>query len=180
MASEQGGLRAAVQPAALRAAMKPSRPVFRDPWDSPIDIFSSYLVVSIVDPLLLFAGGELTSAIFGFDSHWPRGVFMAAAVVGAAGYITIVGRARSSLSVDVLAITAWVLLGLLVAPIVGLALPVGVALACYGVLLLGILVFVRQFGRWETDFVRSLSWPVTWSLLALLFAYCAYELLLYP
>jgi hypothetical protein len=101
-------------------------------------------------------------------------------VVGAAGYITIVGRARSSLSVDVLAIAAWVLLGLLVAPIVGLALPVGVALACYGVLLLGIFVFVRQFGRWETDFVRSLSWPVTWTLLALLFAYCAYELLLYP
>jgi hypothetical protein len=180
MASEQGGLRAAVQPAALKAAMKPSRPVFRDPWDSPIDIFSSYLAISIVDPLLLFAGGELTSAIFGFDSHWRLGVYMAAAVVGAAGYITIVGRARSSLSVDVLAITAWVLLGLLVAPIVGLALPAGVALACYGVLLLGILVFVRRFGRWETDFVRSLSWPLTWTLLALFFAYCAYELLLYP
>ena len=160
--------------------MKPSRPVFRDPWDSPLDIFSSYVAVSIVDPLLLFAGGELTSAIFGFDSHWRLGVYMAAAVVGAAGYITIVGRARSSLSVDVLAIAVWVLLGLLVAPIVGLALPTGVALACYGLLLVGILVFVRRFGRWETDFVRSLSWPLTWTLIAVFFAYCAYELLLYP
>jgi hypothetical protein len=180
MASEKGDLRAALQPAALRAALKPSRPVFRDPWDSPIDIFSSYVVVSIVDPLLLYAGGELTSAIFGFDSYWPLGVFMAAAVVGAAGYITIVGRARSSLSVDVLAIAVWVLLGLLVAPIIGLALPVGVALACYAVLLLVILVFVRRFGRWETDFLRSLSWPITWCLLAVFFAYTAHELLMYP
>jgi hypothetical protein len=180
MASEKGDLRAALQPAALRAAMRPSRPVFRNPWDSPIDIFSSYVVVSIVDPLLLFAGGELTSAIFGFDSYWPLGVFIAAAVVGAAGYITIVGRARSSLSVDIVAIGVWVLLGLLVAPIIGLALPVGVALACYGVLLVVILIFVRRFGRWETDFLRSLSWPITWTLLAVFFAYTAHELLMYP
>jgi hypothetical protein len=176
---QQRTFRAAVQPAALRAALKPRRPVFRNPWDSEVDMFSSYFAVSVVDPLLLFAGGELTSAVFGFDSHWPLGVFMAAALVGAAGFITIVGRERTSLSVDVLAITAWVLLGLLVAPVLGLALPVGAALASYGVLLLVILVFVRRFGRWETAFLRTLSWPITWSLLALFFAFCAHQLVLY-
>jgi hypothetical protein len=176
---EQTTFRAAVQPAALRAALKPRRPVFRNPWDSEIDMFSSYFAVSVVDPLLLFAGGELTSAVFGFDSHWPLGVFMAAALVGAAGFITIVGRERTSLSVDVLAITAWLLLGLLIAPVVGLALPRGAALASYGVLLVVILVFVRRFGRWETAFLHTLSWPITWSLLALVFAFSAHQLVLY-
>ena len=175
----QRTFRAAVQPEALRAALRPRRPVFRNPWDSEIDMFSSYFAVSVVDPLLLFAGGELTSAVFGFDSYWPLGVFMAAALVGAAGFITIVGRERTSLSVDVLAITAWVLLGLLVAPVLGLALPRGAALVSYGVLLLVILVFVRRFGRWETAFLRTLSWPVTWSLLALFFAFSAHQLVLY-
>jgi hypothetical protein len=39
---------------------------------------------------------------------------------------------------------------------------------------------VRRFGRWETDFLRSLSWPITWTLLAVFFAYTAHELLMYP
>ena len=69
-------------------------------------------------------------------------MFLAAALVGAAGFITITGRERTSLSVDALAITAWFLLGLVVAPVIGLALPSGAAIACYGVLLLLILVYV--------------------------------------
>jgi len=142
-------------------------------------MFSAYVAVTVIDPLLLYLGGKLTSAIFGFSSHWRLGIFMAAALVGAAGFITIVGRERSRFAVDVLAIGAWLLLGLVVAPILGLALPTGVAIACYAVLLVGILVFVLRFGRWETAFIRTLSWPVIWSLLALLFAYCAYELILY-
>jgi hypothetical protein len=47
-------------------------------------------------------------------------------------------------------------------------------------LLLAVLVYVLRFGRWETAFVRTLSWPVTWSLLALFFAFSADRLLLYP
>jgi hypothetical protein len=172
-------LRAALQPEALRAALKPRRPVFGNPWDSTVDIFSCYVAVSVVGPLLLYLGGEATSAIFGFNSRWPLGVFMAAAVVGAAGFITIVGRERTSLSVDVLAIAAWLLLGFVVAPVLGLAISITAALVCYGVLLLIILVFVRRFGLWETEFLRSLSWPVTWSLLALFFAYSAHQLVLY-
>ena len=171
--------RAALEPEALRAALIPRRPVFRNPWDSEVDMFSAYLAVSFVVPLLLFCGGKLMSSIFGFSSRWPLGIFMAAALVGAAGLITIVGRERTSLSVDVLAITAWLLLGLVVAPILGLALSTGAAIACYGVLLLVILVYVLRFGRWETAFLRTLSWPVIWSLLALFFAFSAYQLILY-
>jgi hypothetical protein len=171
--------RAALEPEALRAALIPRRPVFRNPWDSEVDMFSAYLAVSFVVPLLLFCGGKLMSSIFGFGSRWPLGIFMAAALVGAAGLITIVGRERTSLSVDVLAITAWLLLGLVVAPILGLALSTGAAIACYGVLLLVILVYVLRFGRWETAFLRTLSWPVIWSLLALFFAFSAYRLILY-
>jgi hypothetical protein len=104
---------------------------------------------------------------------------MVAALVGAAGFMTIVGRQRTRLSVDVLAISAWVLLGLVVAPIVGLAPPTGVAIGCYAVLLLGIFVYVLRFGHWETAFLRTVSWPVTWSLLALFFAYCAHRLVFY-
>jgi hypothetical protein len=172
-------LRAALQPAALRAALKPSRPVFRNPWDSTVDMFSCYVAVGFIDPLLLFCGGQITSSIFGFNSRWPLGVFMTAALVGAAGFMTIVGRERTSLSVDVVAITAWLLLGLVVAPILGLAISSAAALVSYGVLLLVILVFVRRFGQWETEFRRTLSWPVTWSLLALFFAYSAHQLVLY-
>jgi hypothetical protein len=119
------------------------------------------------------------AAIFGFSSHWRLGVFMAAALVGAAGFITIVGRERTGISVDVLAITAWVVLGLVVAPIVGLAPPAGIAIAIYAVLLVLIFAYVVLVGRWQTGFLRTVSWPVTWSLLALFFAYSAYKLILY-
>ena len=100
---------------------------------------------------------------------------MAAALVGAAGFITIAGRERTSLSVDVLAITAWLVLGVVVAPVLGLALPSWAAIASYGALLLVILVYVLRYGRWETPFLRSVSWPVTWSLLALFFAWIAHQ-----
>jgi hypothetical protein len=143
-------------------------------------MFFCFLVVSVVDPLLLWCGGELTSSIFGFGSHWRLGVFMAAALVGAAGFITIEGRQRTNLSVDILAITAWLLLGLVIAPILGLALPTAAAIACYAVLLAVVLIYVLRFGRWRTPFARTLSWPVTWSLLALFFAFSAHRLLLYP
>jgi hypothetical protein len=118
-------VRAALQPSALRAALTLRRPVFGNPWDSEVDMFACYAAVSVIDPLLLWCGGELMSSIFGFGSRWPLGVFLAAALVGAAGFMTIVGRERTSLSVDVLAITAWVLLGVVVAPVLGLALPRG-------------------------------------------------------
>ncbi len=135
-------------------------------------MFACFVAVSCIGPLLIWCGGELMSAIFGFGSHWRLGVFMAAALVGAAGFITIVGRERTSLSVDVLAITAWLLLGL--------APPAGAAIAGYAVLLLAILVYVLRFSRWETAFLRSVSWPITWSLLALFFAFAAYRLILFP
>lgn len=172
-------LRAALQGPALRAALVPSRPVFANPWDSENDMFACYVAISVVDPLLLWAGGKLMGAIFGFDSHWPIGLFMIAALVGAAGFMTIVGRRRTSLSVDVLAIAAWVVLGLIVAPVIGLALPVGVAIACYAVLLVAILVYVLRFGQWETAFLRTVTWPITWSLLALFFAFAAYRLIFF-
>jgi hypothetical protein len=173
-------LRAALQPSALRAALIPRRPVFGNPWDSAVDMFACYVAVSVMNPLLLWAGGELMSSIFGFGSRWRLGVFMAAALVGAAGFMTIVGRERTRLSVDVLAVTAWLVLGLVVAPVLGLALPTGAAIASYAVLLLLVLVYVLRFGRWETAFLRTVSWPFTWSLLALFFAFSAQRLLLYP
>jgi hypothetical protein len=173
-------VREALQPSALKAALIPHRPVFGNPWDSEVDMFACYAAVSIIDPVLLWAGGELTSRIFGFGSRWPLGVFLVAALVGAAGFMTITGRERTSLSVDALAITAWVLLGLIVAPVIGLALPSGAAIASYAVLLLLIFVYVLRFGRWETAFLRTVSWPVTWSLLALLFALSAHQLIFYP
>ena len=172
-------LRAAVAPSALREAMVPRRPVFGDPWDSTEAMFASFAAVSLFDPLLLWCGGELMAAIFGFSSHWKLGVFMVAALVGAAGFMTIVGRERTRLSVDILAIAAWVVLGLIVAPIIGLAQPVGVAIAIYAVLLGAILLYVLFLGRWNRAFVRTVSWPITWSLLALFFALAAYELILY-
>lgn len=143
-------------------------------------MFACYVAVSFIDPLLLWCGGELMSSIFGFGSRWPLGLFMAAALVGAAGFMTIVGRERTSLSVDVLAITGWLLLGLVLAPILGLALPAAAAIASYAVLLLFILVYVLRFGSWETAFLHTVSWPVTWSLLALFFAYSAHRLILFP
>ena len=173
-------VREALQPAALRAALVPRRPVFGNPWDSETDMFACYVALSVIDPLLLWSGGELMSSIFGFGSRWPLGVFLAAALVGAAGFVTIAGRERTSLSVDVLAITAWLVLGVVVAPVLGLALPTGAAIASYGVLLLVILLYVLRFGRWETAFLRTVSWPVTWSLLALVFALSAHQLVFYP
>jgi hypothetical protein len=142
-------------------------------------MFACYVAVSFVDPLLLWCGGKLMSSIFGFGSRWPLGLFLAAALVGAAGFITIVGRERTRLSVDVLAITAWLLLGLVVAPILGLGLSTGAAVASYVVLLLLIFLYVLSVGRWETAFLRTVSWPVTWSLLALFFAFSAYRLVLF-
>jgi len=153
--------------------------VFGNPWNSEIDMFACYLAVSIVDPLLLWCGGKLMGSIFGFSSHWPLGLFMAASLVGAAGFMTIVGRQRTSISVDVLAITAWLLLGLVAAPILGLAPPTGAAIACYAVLLLAIFIYVLRFGRWQTAFLRTVSWPLTWSLLAVFFAFSAHRLVLY-
>jgi len=143
-------------------------------------MFACYAAVSVIDPVLLWCGGELMSSIFGFGSRWPLGVFLAAALVGAAGFITIAGRERTSLSVDVLALTAWLVLGVVVAPVLGLALPSGAAIASYGVLLLVILLYVLRFGRWETAFLRTVSWPATWSLLALFFAFSAHQLIFFP
>lgn len=172
-------VRAALEPAALKAALIPRRPVFANPWDSTVDAFACYVAASFVDPLLLWCGGKLTGSIFGFSSRWPLGLFMAAALVGAAGFMTIVGRERSSLAVDVLAITGWLLLGLVIAPILGLAPPTWAAIASYGVLLLVIFVYVVRFGRWKTSPLRPVSWPLTWSLLAVFFAFSAHRLILF-
>ena len=172
-------LRAALAPSALKRALVPHRPVFGDPWDSPADMFACYLAVSVIGPMSLWAGGALMGAIFSFGSHWRLGVFIAAALVGAAGFMTIVGRERTSLSVDVLAVTAWLLLGLVVAPVVGLAPGTAAAIACYVALLLAIFLYVLRVGRWRTAFLRTVSWPLTWSLVAAAFAYAAYELILY-
>jgi hypothetical protein len=173
-------VRAALKPSALRAALIPRRPVFGNPWDSTVDMFACYVAVSFIDPLLLWCGGELMSSIFGFGSRWPLGVFLAAALVGAAGFMTIVGRERTRLSVDVLAITVWLVLGLVVSPVLGLALPPAAAIASYGVLLVVIFMYVLRFGRWETAFLHTVSWPVTWSLLAVFFALSAHRLILFP
>jgi hypothetical protein len=170
-------LRQAIEPSALRAALIPHRPVYANPWDSANDMFLCMVAVSVIGPFLLWSGGKITAAIFGFSSHWKLGIFMAAALVGAGGFITIVGRERTSLSVDVVAIGAWLVLGFAVAPVLGLALSTAAAIACYAALLVAILVYVLRFGRWQTPFVQTLSWPLTWSVLALFFALCAYRLL---
>lgn len=104
---------------------------------------------------------------------------MVAALVGAAGFMTIVGRERTNLAVDVLTVGAWIVLGLVVAPILGLALAIVPAIICYGVLLLAVFAYVLRFGRWQTSFLRPITWPVTWSILALFFAFSAYRLILY-
>jgi hypothetical protein len=142
-------------------------------------MFAVYFAISTIEPILLWAGGKAMGSLFGFSSHWPLGVFIAASVVGAGGFMTIVGRERSHLAVDLVTITAWLLLGLVVAPVVGLAPPKGVAIGCYAVMLAGIFVYVTLFGRWRTGFIRTLSWPVTWSLLAAFFAWSVYRLIIY-
>jgi hypothetical protein len=179
-ANEHSSLRAALQPEALRAALSPGRPVFADPWDSTTDMFICFVAVSVVDPWLLWAGGKLMGSIFDFSSHWRLGVYMVAALVGAAGIMTIVGRRRTSLSVDLIVIATWVVLGLIVAPVLGLALSPVPALICYGVLLVANFGYVLLFGRWEKAFLLTLSWPLIWSAMALLFAYAAYRSLFYP
>jgi hypothetical protein len=177
---DRSSLRAALDPSALRAALVPRRPVFANPWDSTPDMFACYVAVSFVDPMVLWLGGKLTSSIFGFGTHWHIGVFIAAALVGAAAFMTIVGRERTSLSVDAVTIGAWILLGVVVAPVLGLAPPTGVAIASYAALLLLIFLYVVRFGRWKTPFWRTLSWPLTWSLVAVFFAFAAYRLIMYP
>jgi hypothetical protein len=153
--------------------------VFGNPWDSTEDMFACYFAVSLFDPLLLWAGGKVMGAIFGFSSHWAQGVFLVAALVGAAGFMTIVGRERTSLTVDILAIAAWIVLGFIVAPVVGLAPPPVVAIILYAVMLVGIFGYVLFLGQWEKAFVRTLSWPIIWSLLAVGFAFLAYHLILF-
>jgi hypothetical protein len=172
-------LREAFAPAALREALVPSRPVFANPWDSSVDMFACIIAVSIANPLLLWCGGELMGSIFNFSSHWHLGVFIAAAIVGAAGFITITGRERTRLAVDILAIGAWIVLGLIVAPVLGLALSPIPALICYAILLVITFVYVLRFGRWQTAFLSTVSWPITWTLMAAFFAYAAYVLILY-
>lgn len=178
-AEKASSVRGALSPSALKAALVPGRLVFGNPWDSPNDMAACFVAVTVFDPFLLWFGGELMSSIFGFGARWHLGVFMAAALVGAAGFMTIVGRERTGLTVDLLAISAWLILGLVVAPVLGLALSPAVAIVCYAVVLLGNLVYVVGFGHWETAFLRPVSWPATWSLLALAFAYLAYRLILY-
>jgi hypothetical protein len=172
-------LRDALTPAALREALVLRRPVFANPWDFTEGMFACFAAVSLLNPLLLWCGGELMGTIFGFSSHWRIGVFIVASLVGAAGFMTIVGRERTRISVDVLAITAWAVLGFIVAPVIGLAPPAGVAIALYAVVLIGILGFVLVAGQHRRAFLFTLSWPVTWSLLAVFFAWAAYRLILY-
>jgi hypothetical protein len=176
---EPTSLREALRPAALRAGLRPARPVFANPWDKPADMFACYVAVSVLVPFLLWAGGKLMGQIFSFSSHWRLGVFIAAGVVGAAGFMTIVGRERTRLAVDVLAIAAWGVLGFIVAPILGLDLSTIAAIICYAVLLALTVGYVLAAGRWKTAFYRTLSWPITWSLLAAFFAWSAYRLLLF-
>ena len=176
---EPTSLSGALDRTALREALVPRRPVFANPWDSTEDMFACYFAVSFFDPFLLWVGGKLMGAIFGFGTHWPLGVFLVAALVGAAGFMTIVGHERTSLTVDFLAIAAWVVLGLIVAPIVGLAPSPLVAIIIFAVMLAAILGYVLFVGRWEKAFFRTLSWPITWSLLAVFFAYTAYHLILF-
>jgi hypothetical protein len=172
-------LREALSPTLLRDALVLRRPTFANPWDSTVGMFACFFAVSVFDPLLLWCGGELMGAIFGFSSHWKVGVFMVAALVGAAGFMTIVGRERSRITVDVLAIAAWVVLGFIVAPIIGLAPSAVVAIILYAVVLVGIFAFVLLAGQHRRTFLWTISWPVTWTLLALFFAWAAYKLILY-
>jgi hypothetical protein len=157
----------------------PGRPVFANPWDRETDMFACFTAVTVIVPFLLWCGGELTSAIFGFSAHWSLGVFMIAALVGGAGFMTIVGRERTTITLDVIVITAWLVLGLIIAPILGLAPSATAAIICYAVLLVIILGYVLRVGRFETAFLRTVSWPITWTLFALCFAYLAYKLVLY-
>jgi hypothetical protein len=179
---EPTSLRAALQPSALRAALIPRRPVFANPWDNTTDMFACYFAIGVIGPFLLWGGGKLMGDIFSFTSHWKLGLFIAANVVGAAGFMTIVGRERTRLAVDVLAIAVWFLLGLVVAPIIGLDFSTAAAIICYAILLLltlGYVVAVGQFERGIRGFLSTLTWPITWTALAVFFAWTAYRLILF-
>jgi hypothetical protein len=54
-----------------------------------------------------------------------------------------------------------------------------VAVIIYAVMLAAIFGYVLLLGQWEKAFIKTLSWPVTWSLLAIGFAFVAYELILF-
>jgi hypothetical protein len=60
-----------------------------------------------------------------------------------------------------------------------LALSPAAAIVAYGILLLAVFGYVLRFGHWQTAFLRTVSWPTTWSVLAVFFAFCAYRLILY-
>jgi hypothetical protein len=70
-------------------------------------------------------------------------------------------------------------LGLIVAPIIGLALSPLAAIIVYAVMLAGIFVYVLRFGQFDVSFLQTVSWPITWSLVALFFAFCCHQLVLY-
>ncbi len=53
------------------------------------------------------------------------------------------------------------------------------AVIIYAVMLAAIFGYVLLLGRWEKAFIRTLTWPVTWSLLAIAFAFTAYRLILF-
>ena len=179
MTEQSPTLQEALSAAELRKATQFRRPVYRDPWDSPIDMVLSYMAACVIVPALLYAGGQLMGSIFSLSARWPFGLFLLAALVGEATFITIVGRERGSAAVDLLTITGWLILGLVIAPIVALALSDGAAATVFAVLLVGNLIFVRAFGVWQEAFRRSLSWPVTWSVMALIFAAASYELIFF-
>ena len=44
---------------------------------------------------------------------------------------------------------------------------------------MAIFGYVLLLGQWEKAFVKTLTWPVTWSLLAVGFAFIAYRLILF-
>lgn len=117
---------------------------------------------------MLWCGAQATSATFGFSSRWRLGVFIAAGLVGAAGFIRIVTRQRETLTGDVAAITVWVLLGFVAAPILGLALFCDGRRRDLRLLAGGRPVLCFCVGRWQTPFLRTVSWPVIWSLWPLL------------
>jgi hypothetical protein len=53
------------------------------------------------------------------------------------------------------------------------------AIICYAILLALVFGYVLRVGRFQKAFVRTASWPVTWTFLAAFFAYAAYVLVLY-
>jgi hypothetical protein len=124
--------------------------VFGNPWDSETDMFACYAAVRLIVPFLLWCGGELTSAIFGFGARWSLGVFMVAALVGAAGFMTIVGGERTSFTIDCWRSPRGFSASLIIAPRLGLAAPTSAAIICYAVLPLFIPVYVLRLGRFET------------------------------